>query len=121
MEVAGHVMTFQPADREGQAPTLLDLEVQVEGDRPVLSAEAPNQPDALVVETARAGRAVRLSELQAGDLVFFAIDGGTVDHVGIYVGDAEFIHAPRRYVPVSLESLHNAWWRRHFRTARRLR
>lgn len=55
-----------PADREGQAPTLLDLEVQVEGDRPVLSAEAPNQPDALWAETARAGRAVRLSRSAKG-------------------------------------------------------
>ncbi len=71
-------------------------------------------------DQAAVGQEVRRSELQAGDLLFFSIDGGDIDHVGIYVGDSEFIHAPRRYVPVSVESLHNAWWRRHFRQARRV-
>lgn len=72
-------------------------------------------------DQATVGQVVRQSELQAGDLVFFSIDGGDVDHVGIYVGDGEFIHAPRRYVPVSIESLDNGWWHRHFRLARRIR
>lgn len=71
-------------------------------------------------EQATRGRTVRLGELQAGDLVFFAINGGDIDHVGIYVGRRKFIHAPRRYLPVSTESLDNAWWRQRYRLARRL-
>ncbi|MBE0565196.1 MAG: C40 family peptidase, partial [Krumholzibacteria bacterium] len=71
-------------------------------------------------EQATMGRTVRLGELQAGDLVFFAINGGDIDHVGIFLGGSEFVHAPRRYLPVSLESLDNAWWRQRYRLARRL-
>lgn len=72
-------------------------------------------------DQATAGTAVRQGELQAGDLVFFSINGNEIDHVGIYLGDREFIHAPRRYVPVSTESLDNSWWRQRYRTSRRLR
>ena len=72
-------------------------------------------------EQARIGREVRRSELQAGDLLFFAINGGGIDHVGIYVGGSDFIHAPRRGTPVSTETLTNTWWRGRFRMARRLR
>ncbi len=71
-------------------------------------------------DQAACGSPVPKSELQAGDLVFFSINGGDIDHVGIYVGGNDFIHAPRRYVPVGTESLDNSWWRRRFRAARRL-
>jgi cell wall-associated NlpC family hydrolase len=71
-------------------------------------------------EQAEAGRPVDFDNLQAGDLVFFAIDGGDIDHVGIYVGGSEFVHAPRTSVPVSTESFHNSWWRQRYRKARRL-
>lgn len=72
-------------------------------------------------QQARVGREVRPSELQAGDLLFFAINGRGIDHVGIFTGGAEFIHAPNRSSPVSTESLGNPWWRKRFRLARRLR
>lgn len=69
---------------------------------------------------ARAGRDVGLSELQAGDLVFFSTQGSQINHVGIYLDDGEFVHAPRRYQPVRIDSLDDAWWRRRFRVARRM-
>ena len=72
-------------------------------------------------DQANVGTAVRESDLQAGDLVFFSINGNEIDHVGIYLGDREFVHAPRRHVPVSTESLDNSWWRQRYRTSRRLR
>lgn len=72
-------------------------------------------------DQAACGTAVRQADLQAGDLVFFSINGGGVDHVGICLGDREFVHAPRRNVPVCTESLDNSWWQRRYRTARRLR
>lgn len=44
----------------------------------------------------RAGRPVDRRDLDKGDLVFFAMNGGrAVSHVGVYVGDGGFIHAPR--------------------------
>ncbi len=53
-----------------------------------------------------AGRTVAGAELQAGDLVFFAMGGkGRVSHVGIYVGEGAFIHAPAKGRRVCLESL----------------
>ncbi len=40
------------------------------------------------------GPRVAVEELRAGDLVFFRFERGNVDHVGVYVGDGEFVHAP---------------------------
>jgi cell wall-associated NlpC family hydrolase len=71
-------------------------------------------------DQARAGRGVSRRELQPGDLVFFATEGSSIDHVGIYVGDSDFVHAPRRHVPVKTDSLNNSWWRRRFKGARRV-
>jgi len=52
-------------------------------------------------------------ELQAGDLVFFA-DGRHISHVGIYVGEQRFVHAPNSGGTVRLDTLDGAWWREHF-------
>ena len=44
----------------------------------------------------QAGRPVAREQLQKGDLVFFATKGGSrVTHVGMYIGNGQFIHAPR--------------------------
>ena len=59
-----------------------------------------------------AGRVVANSELQSGDLVFFAMSGnGRVSHVGIYVGDGIFIHAPGKGRKVCAESLASSGFR----------
>ncbi len=55
-----------PADDSTALPSLLDIEVRVGGDRPVLAAEAPNQPDARIDATAGDGRVVRLSRDREG-------------------------------------------------------
>ena len=52
--------------------------------------------------------------IRPGDLVFFRLDGQQVDHVGIYVGDNRFIHAPSPGKEVSFASLDNAYWSRRF-------
>ena len=51
--------------------------------------------------------------LQSGDLVFFRA-GRKVSHVGIYVGQRRFVHAPNSGGTVRLDSLDGAWWREHF-------
>lgn len=49
--------------------------------------------------------------MQKGDLVFFATGGGKrVSHVGIYVGDGKFIHAPRKGTTVRTDKLNNKYW-----------
>jgi|GEM_PF-1130733 len=71
-------------------------------------------------EQATVGEEVPRSELQPGDLLFFATSGSDVNHVGIYVGRSDFVHAPRRHLPVRTDSMDNAWWRQRFRGARRV-
>lgn len=57
--------------------------------------------------------------LRAGDLVFFNTLRRTFSHVGIYVGDGRFIHAPRSGAQIRAESLTAAYWSRRFTGARR--
>lgn len=55
------------------------------------------------------------SELLAGDLVFFTMGPRLlVDHVGIYVGGGQFVHAPRAGSPVRLSRLDERGYARHF-------
>jgi cell wall-associated NlpC family hydrolase len=71
-------------------------------------------------DQAKKGRLVKKSELQPGDLVFFKTTGKIINHVGIYMGNSRFIHAPRRYSPVRYDSLNNSWWRQRFQFGRRI-
>ena len=41
------------------------------------------------------GQRIDCASLSAGDIVFFGVHGRRVDHVGIYVGNGQFLHAPR--------------------------
>ncbi len=59
----------------------------------------------------KAGKWVSKKKLRQGDLVFFATKGGTrVTHVGMYVGDGNFIHAPRTGKNVRIEKLSNKFF-----------
>lgn len=60
---------------------------------------------------------VSKAEMGPGDLVFFRVPGNPW-HVGIYLGQGQFLHAPRKDSKVRVESL-NRFWRRHFRGAGR--
>ena len=66
-----------------------------------------------------AGRPVARQTLQRGDLVFFATQGGRrVTHVGMYIGNDQFIHAPRAGQTVRVASLSNSYFNRTFVGAR---
>ena len=65
------------------------------------------------------GPRIATDRLASGDLVFFGSDG-QVSHVGIYVGEGRFVHAPNSGGTVRLDSLDGAWWREHYTGARRL-
>jgi cell wall-associated NlpC family hydrolase len=64
--------------------------------------------------------AVRRDELQPGDLVFFAPGGGNASHIGIYVGEGRFVHAPSTGGTVRLDQLDAQYWRRSYSGARRV-
>ena len=74
--------------------------------------------------TARAisqiGQTVNKDELQPGDLVFFNTLKSTFSHVGIYIGDNKFIHAPRTGAVVRVESMGNNYWASRFNGGQRL-
>ena len=64
--------------------------------------------------------AVPSNALRAGDLVFFNTLKRTFSHVGIYLGNGRFIHAPRSGAQIRIESLSAAYWARRFTGARRV-
>lgn len=66
-----------------------------------------------------AGRAVARQSLQPGDLVFFATQGGRrITHVGLYLGNGDFIHAPRAGQTVRIASLANSYFNKAYVGAR---
>ena len=62
---------------------------------------------------------VRREELKPGDLVFFNTMRRAFSHVGIYVGEGRFIHAPRAGAQVRIEDMRQAYWAHRFNGARR--
>lgn len=64
---------------------------------------------------ARVGR----DALQPGDLVFFDTLNRPYSHVGLYVGDGRFVHAPRPGAQVRVENMQLDYWARRFDGARR--
>lgn len=66
------------------------------------------------------GLRVSLSELRAGDLVFYNTLNQSFSHVGIYVGDGRFVHAPKSGSQVRFEQVTARYWMRRFDGARRI-
>ena len=67
-----------------------------------------------------AGSPIELSDVRAGDLVFFSTVAPGASHVGIALDDDEFVHAPSSSGVVRVERLTVAYWRTRFVGARRL-
>ena len=61
-----------------------------------------------------------VQDLKPGDLVFFNTMRRAFSHVGIYVGDNRFIHAPSTGSVVRVEQIDSDYWRKRFNGARRL-
>ena len=71
-------------------------------------------------EQAAATEQVARSDIKPGDLVFFNTMKRAFSHVGIYVGDGKFIHAPRTGSYVRVEDMRQAYWQTRFNGARRV-
>jgi cell wall-associated NlpC family hydrolase len=65
------------------------------------------------------GPRITPAQLTSGDLVFFG-NRGNVTHVGIYVGEGRFVHAPNTGGTVRLDRLDGAYWRDHYTGAKRV-
>lgn len=66
-------------------------------------------------------RSVSRRDLRAGDLLFFTQAGKRSSHVGLYVGNERFVHAPSSGKSVTTATMSDPYWLRHFEGARRPR
>lgn len=66
------------------------------------------------------GDRVDSKDIKPGDLVFFNTLRKSFSHVGIYLGDSKFIHAPSAGGKVRIESMNVAYWKKRFNGARRI-
>ena len=71
-------------------------------------------------DMSRVGERVAVPDLQPGDLVFFDTRRFAFSHVGIYLGDNRFVHAPRRGRDVEVATLDSSFWQKRFNGARRI-
>ena len=71
-------------------------------------------------EQYKRGEKVAKEDLQKGDLVFFSASGKTPTHVGIYVGNNQFIHAASRAKKVIISDLGKTWYDLRYLGARRI-
>ena len=65
------------------------------------------------------GKHIQVAELEIGDLVFFNTEQ-PFSHVGIYLGDNRFIHAPKPGAVVRTENMKARYWQKRFDGARRI-
>jgi len=68
----------------------------------------------------RQGKKISTDELQPGDLVFFKTLRRSFSHVGIYLGDNRFVHAPSKGGGVEVVNMQEKYWLKRFNGARRV-
>lgn len=66
------------------------------------------------------GQQIPVDQLQPGDLVFFNTLKTAFSHVGIYIGEGRFIHAPSSGGGIHVVSMNDAYWAKRYNGARRL-
>ena len=71
-------------------------------------------------EMSSVGQQVESNDLKPGDLVFFNTMRRTFSHVGIYLGDNYFLHAPRAGSEIRVESMQSSYWLQRYNGARRV-
>ena len=71
-------------------------------------------------QISRYGLSVKSSQLREGDLVFYDTNNEAYSHVGIYLGNDRFIHAPSSGGSVRTENMREHYWKTHYNGARRI-
>lgn len=71
-------------------------------------------------EMSEVGEKIDSTQLKPGDLVFFNTMRRTFSHVGIYLGDNHFLHAPRKGAEVRVENMDSSYWMSRYNGARRI-
>ena len=71
-------------------------------------------------ELSKAGESVNKTELRPGDLVFFNTLRRAFSHVGIYLGNGQFVHAPRAGGRIRVDNITDSYWTKRYNGARRV-
>lgn len=72
------------------------------------------------IEMSRMGEAIAKDSLLPGDLVFFNTMRSAFSHVGIYIGDNKFVHAPSQGKQIRVDNMRTSYWSRRYNGARRV-
>lgn len=71
-------------------------------------------------EISQSGPDILTAELRPGDLVFFRTRRHMFSHVGIYIGERKFVHAPSTGSTIRVDNIDNTYWQQRFNGARRI-
>jgi len=71
-------------------------------------------------EQIQSGKEISLDQLETGDLVFFSNQGEIPTHVGVYLGNDQFLHAEQKAGRVIITNLKDPWYAKRFLGARRV-
>jgi len=100
----------------GEGPAAFDCSGLVRFTHRLQGIEVPRTTG----EQFAAARTIAPDQLLAGDLLFFRFDAPKVSHVGIYIGDGRFVHAPQTGRPVESRRLDDPGYRANYVSAGRL-
>jgi cell wall-associated NlpC family hydrolase len=109
-------MVGRPYQYGGNTPEGFDCSGLVRYSYGVAGVALPRDTRALRGETVL----VAWHDLATGDILFFDQEGKKLSHVGIYLGEGRFVHAPSSGGKVRTDSLDAAYWQKHFVEARRI-
>ena len=109
-------MVGKPYRYGGATPAGFDCSGLVQYSYKQAGVALPRATDAQL----RASQPLRGQHLRRGDLLFFDQEGKKKSHVGIYLGDGRFVHAPSSGKAVRTDRLDSAYWKKHLSEARRI-
>jgi cell wall-associated NlpC family hydrolase len=109
-------MVGKPYRYGGATPAGFDCSGLVQYSYKQAGVSLPRSTDDLL----RTSQPLRGAHLRRGDLLFFDQEGKKKSHVGIYLGDGRFVHAPSSGKQVRTDRLDSPYWKKHLSEARRI-
>ena len=109
-------MVGKPYRYGGSSPAGFDCSGLIQYSFKQAGVSLPRSTDELL----RTSQPLRGAHLRRGDLLFFDLEGKKKSHVGIYLGEGKFVHAPSSGKQVRTDRLDSPYWRKHLSEARRV-